>query len=187
MEIHETSPDLVVEDAPIKPAWSSFRLIDGMLIIVAIGIGMSMESISEMESQETLLDGVHPLVDWVLRSLAYASVFIVPLNLSGQFLRGRRIFPSFGEWLGLAPLSLFLAMLILSVLVGGLSLIIWFLAQILTSFIAPFVLISDLLQIRPHLPCRWTDWIGCVSCAVSGLMVWYIIHLAFSEPFLTTG
>src|SRR5258708_6513567 len=87
---------------------AKFALIDGVILVAAFAIGIYLAThFMRTETDGRFDTNAQPGVDWAVGCILWSGVIAGPLILVGQRIRGRRSCLSWGEWLWLAPLSLY--------------------------------------------------------------------------------
>jgi hypothetical protein len=165
----------------MNASWSRFTLMDGLILIAAFALGMSLETY--LMTRDSIYLRFDPRVVWAMSSVLYSGVITGPLILAVQRLRGRRSALSLGEWLWLSPLSFYLPMYAFILLGGnGIGLICaWAPIQCLFSLAASCWLVTGVLGLRPNAACRWTDFVGCSVCSAVGPALVFQINEAMNQ------
>ena len=151
--------------------WGRFSLVDGMIVIAASAIGMSLAA----KASEPDL----PRIIWALSAVLYGALIAGPLILASQWIRGRRAVLSPGESLWLSPLVLYLATYAIGLIPsvpGVVVVLLWVAVQVILSVIAFCWLIVGYVAKRPTVECRWTDSLGSSVCAAAGPVLAIVIN-----------
>jgi hypothetical protein len=161
-----------------------FTMMDGVTLVAAFAIGICLATHFMWTDTASRFDrSGQPSAGWAVSCILWSGVIAGPLILSVQRFRGRCAALSWGEWVWLAPLPLYLLAYVSQGL-GELSLGIVFLAifaQCLVSFFALVLLVIGLFRARPDVACRWTDVLGCFVCMSVGPAIVYSVNQALSQ------
>jgi hypothetical protein len=164
-----------------------FALMDGVILIAAFALGIYFATdFMRTESDGRFDTNAQPCVDWAVGCVLWSGVIAGPLILLGQRFRGRRSRLSWGEWLWLAPLSLYLLVYVFQQYQQSdgprLVLVVFaVLIQCMLSFAAFLWLVKGLFGTRLDVACRWTDFLGCLVCMTVGPVIIYGLNQALSQ------
>jgi hypothetical protein len=160
-----------------------FTLMDGVTLIAAFAIGTCLATHFMRTDTPSGFEMIgQPCVGWAVSCVLWSVVIAGPLILSVQRFRGRCSPLSLGEWLWLAPLSLYLLVYVSQGL-GDLSLGIALLAVSVQCMLSLFalVVVMGLFGARPDVACRWTDRFGYLVCISVGPAIVYSVIQALSQ------
>jgi hypothetical protein len=161
-----------------------FTMMDGVTLIAAFAIGICLATHFMRTDTASRFDRIgQASASWAVLCFLWSGVIAGPLILSVQRFRGRCCPLSWGEWVWLAPIPLYLLVYVSQGL-GELSLGIVFLAvsaQCMLSFSALVWLVIGLFGARPDVACRWTDLFGCFVCLSVGPAIVYSVNQALSQ------
>jgi hypothetical protein len=172
----------------VKPAWNRFTLVDGVVLVAALGLGVWLQTSWMSRRTDHPFQRAETLVLWAGLSLLQGGVLAGPLVAVAQFLRGRRTAPSAGEWCWLVPIPLYLTFLALlysgqpgllqtplNVDWASCMLLLYASVQGLLSLGALVRLVMSFSRRRPDAACRWTDRLGCLVCAAVGPVMTFLL------------
>jgi hypothetical protein len=142
-------------------SWRRFTVMDGMLVIVAMALGMTLSPwIAGWEVKRAIMGTLE------------GGIVAGPLLLLGQWLRGRRSALSAGEVLWLVPFAIQVVYVALVVAlgtseIGNEEIFVWMIVsvvlvavQAVSTLVALSVLVLGLSKRRSEVACRWTDRLG---------------------------
>jgi hypothetical protein len=158
--------------------------MDSATLVAAFALGIFLAThFMRTDTHGRIETGAQLTADWAVSCILYSGVVAGPMILVLQHFRGRRVPPSPGECLWLAPLSLYL-LGYASQILGEASFILsflWLIVQCVASIAAFFWLVAGFAGARPDAACRWTDLLGCSVCMAVGPWILYGLNQALNQ------
>jgi hypothetical protein len=80
----------------IKPTWNQFTSVDGVMLVVALGLGVWLQTAWMSGRTDHPFQRTESLMLWAGLSLLSGGIFAGPVVVIAQLPRGRRTAPSVG-------------------------------------------------------------------------------------------
>jgi hypothetical protein len=164
--------------------WGKFTLMDSVTLVAAFALGIFLAThFVRTDTHGRFETRAQLTAEWAVSCVLWSGVIAGPMTLVVQRFRGRRVPPSPGECLWLAPLSLYL-LGYASQILGEASIVLLLLCvsvQCVASIAAFFWLVAGLTGTRPAASCRWTDLLGCSVCMAVGPWILYGLNQALNQ------